>query len=178
MSKLIAVALYHRDHFSQGNGRRIFGHEAFHWAVMITPEVSNGQDCQCFDATDSSEVDANTFRMNNPSMDWWFRAQPSVNPVLSPAKLLGRLVIGRVPEDVSDAELQDLFRSVPLPVKNTHPQQSSVTWAVDAIRMLQSKGWVSRSFSIDRLKDAALSYADDRVTGASATQPEVKYYDA
>ncbi|PNY27572.1 Uncharacterized protein TCAP_02502 [Tolypocladium capitatum] len=174
MTQLVAVALYSRDHFSRGNARRIFGYEAYHWGILIMPQKSQGRDCQAFEATDASNIDPVTFRMTNPTMDWRFRATENVDPTLS-AKLLGRIVIGQVPDGVSSAELRDFFESVPLPVKNTHPQQSCVTWAVDAIRSLQSQGWVWK-FELDRFKDMALSYADERMKGLDSTEPSVKHY--
>ncbi len=111
--------------------------------------------------------------MNNPTMDWWFREKDAVDPELS-TKLLGRLVIGRVPDGVSRDELGEFFATVALPVKNTHPQQSCVTWVVDAIRAMQAKGWVA-GFKLDEFKDAALSYADARLSRSSEV-PKVKHY--
>lgn len=174
MTQLVAVALYSRDHFSRGNARRTFGYEAYHWGIIITPQVSQGQDCQTFEATDASDIDPVTFRLTNPTMDWWFNAKGNVDPTLG-KKPLGRIIIGQVPDGVSSAELRDFFARVPLPVKNTHPQQSCVTWAVDAIRSLQRQGWVWE-FELDQFKDFALSYADERMRGADSTEPSVKHY--
>lgn len=174
MVQLVAVALYHRDHFSRGNARRIFGYEAYHWAIIVMPQVSQGRDCSAFDATDASEIDPVTFRMRNPTMDWWFRVKENVDPALS-AKLLGRIVIGQLPDGMSSAELRDFFGRVRLPGKNTNPQQSCVTWAVDAIRALQRQGWVGE-FELDQFKDWALSYADDRMKGRDSREPSVRYY--
>ncbi|KAM5355126.1 hypothetical protein ACJ41O_001772 [Fusarium nematophilum] len=177
MTRRIAVALHHRDRFSHGNARKTFGHEAYHWAIMAMPEESQGQDCcYSFDATDTSEIDPVTFRMTNPTMDWWFRAKENVDPAVSD-KLIGRIVIGELSDEVSNAELRDFFERIPLPVKNTDPQQSCVTWATDAIRALQRRGWV-REFEIGQFKDWALSYADERMKGADSREPSVKDYSA
>ncbi|KAG8410635.1 hypothetical protein J3459_017017 [Metarhizium acridum] len=174
MAGLVAVALHHRDHFSQGNARRTFGYEAYHWGIIVMPQTSQGRDCHAFDATDASDIDPVTFRLKNPTMDWWFRSQTEVDLELG-TKLIGRIVIGHVPDEVSAPELGDFFGKVPLPVKNTHPQQSCVTWVEDAIRNLQEQGWVQK-FNIDRFKDWALSYADERMKGADSSEPSVKYY--
>lgn len=174
MARLVALALNHRDNFSHGRSRQVFGYEAYHWAIMIMPEPSQGQDCCVFDATDASEIDPVTFRMNNPSMDWWFRVKENVDPTLID-KLIGRIVIGEVPGGVSSADLRRLFEGVELPVKNRHPQQSCVTWALNAIRALQRQGWVWE-FEIDPFKDIALSYADERMKGRDSSEPSLKYF--
>lgn len=130
-----------------------------------------------FEATDASTIDPITFRMKNPTMDWWLRTKEDTDnddPALG-AKLLGRIVIGKLPDGVSSADLRDFFERVPLPVRNMHPQQSCVTWAVGAIRDLQRRGWVE-DFELDGFKDLALSYADDRMRGSDSSEPDVKYY--
>ncbi|KAK3298629.1 uncharacterized protein B0H64DRAFT_79708 [Chaetomium fimeti] len=175
MSRLIALCLYHRDHFSEGHMREFFEYEAYHWSIMIMPEASDGRDCHVYDATDATYIDPETFRMKNPTMDWWFRAKENIDPALS-SKLLGSIVIGEVPdEEVTTDDLREFFYQIPLPVRNQDPQQSCVTWAVNAIRALQEQGWVWR-FDIDQFKDWALAYADDRMRGEEAEQPKVIQY--
>ncbi|KAF4123845.1 hypothetical protein GMORB2_5561 [Geosmithia morbida] len=178
MAYLITVALYHRDQFSRGDSRRIFGHEAYHWGFVITPPLeatSQGPSPSpsldsSFDATDTAEIDPVTFRMNNPTMDWWLRAEERIDSEANP-KLLGRVVVGKIPEEDGSmpdaAELRAFFGAVPLPVKNTHPQQSCVTWIMDAIRALQRRGWVEE-FDIEQFKDWALRYADERLRGSGS----------
>ncbi|EQL01878.1 hypothetical protein OCS_02402 [Ophiocordyceps sinensis CO18] len=69
MVRLVTVALYDRGQFSRGNARRVFGHEAYHWGMIIMPRISQGRDCQVFEATDASEIDPVTLRLKNPAMD-------------------------------------------------------------------------------------------------------------
>ncbi|KAM0554025.1 hypothetical protein ACHAPJ_007100 [Fusarium lateritium] len=176
MFQSVTVALYHRDRFSQGRARRTFGYEAYHWAIVIMPEVSDGRDCHEFDATDASEIDSVTFRINNPTMDWFFRPKINIDPMLSP-KLLGRIVIGQIPDELSGDDLSDFFERVPLPVKNTHPQQSCVTWVINAIRASQEQEWVP-AYDLDKLKDWALSYADERMKNSGPRDPIVRYHSA
>ncbi|RSM18746.1 hypothetical protein CDV31_002466 [Fusarium ambrosium] len=114
MTQLVALALHHRDNFSRGRSRKIFGYEAYHWGIIVMPEPSQGRDCDAYDATDASEIDPVTFRMNNPTMDWWFRVKENIDPTLS-TKLIGRIVIGQVPDGVSSADLRSLFEGVDLP---------------------------------------------------------------
>jgi hypothetical protein len=107
-------------------------------------------------------------------MDWWMRYKANVDPELS-AKLIGRIVIGQIPDGISSADLQKVFATVPLPVKNTHPQQSCVTWAIDAIRTMQRQRWVPQ-IELNGFKDWALSYADERMKGSDAREPSIRYY--
>ncbi|KAG8411440.1 hypothetical protein J3458_015499 [Metarhizium acridum] len=174
MPRVVTVALYHRDHLSKGHFRRVFGYEAYHWGIIVMPETSQGRDCNAYEATDASEINPITFRMNNPHMDWWFCEKEHIDPELS-SKLIGRIIIGQIPENVSDPQLHDFFFSVPLPVKNTNPQQSCVTWTVDAILALQEQNWAWK-FDIEPFKDWALAYADERMNGPSSRQPKVATY--
>ncbi|KAF7558418.1 hypothetical protein G7046_g5738 [Stylonectria norvegica] len=159
MVQLIALALYDRGQLSVGNARRILGYEAYHWGIIVMPEPSQGQDCDVFEATDASEIDPVTFRMTNPSMDWWFRVKGPDDPGLS--------------DQLSATELKAFFEEVRLPVKNIDPQQSCVTWVEDAISTLQRQGWV-RDFELVRFKQWALSYADERMDADTASE----FYDA
>ena len=129
------------------------------------PKDSRGADCDAYDATDASYIDPVTFRMVNPTMDWMFRDRKGVDPELS-SKLIGRIVIGVVGDEneTPSVDLDELFSQVPMPVKNTHPQQSCVSWVVDAILSLQ-KNEVVPAFDIDEFKDQALHYADQRLGG-------------
>ena len=165
----IVVALYHRDHYSSGRLRRTFGYEAFHWAVMVTPKKGRGQESKCvaYDATDSSEFDEVTWRMNNPTMDWWFRVKPTINPERSTKYLCSVVIATAVPSGTSDDDLKDIFAAVPLPQKNQNPQQSCVTWVADAIMALQQRELVP-AFEIDALKDWALAFADERLAGTES----------
>ncbi|KAH8178366.1 serine/threonine protein kinase [Sarocladium implicatum] len=176
MSRLIAVALYHRDHFSKGQARRTFGADGFHWAIAIivpgAEEAAGGR--RVFDATDASEIDPATFRLNNPSMEWWFRDQQTADPTLA-AKLLGQLVIGQVPAEAQPDELRDFFEAIPLPVKDSNPQESCRTWVLDAIRALQKRGWAP-AFDLQNFEDEAVAYADRRLEDTDSKEPSLKYF--
>ncbi|KAG5929129.1 hypothetical protein E4U42_007033 [Claviceps africana] len=188
--RLLAVALYHRDHISLPPKSRCYGYEAFHWGLLITPSEAQAQpreetsqaekwqpsgekNCLAVDATDASEIDPITFRMKNPSMDWWMHHKV-VDPETS-SKMIGRIVVGEIPPEVSNDDLMTIFHRVPLPVKNTHPQQSCVTWAISAVRYMQNLGW-ARKFDLDQFKDAALAYAEERMKKEESTEPKIKYY--
>lgn len=175
MTLQIGVSLYHRDHYSQGRNRQIFGYEAYHWALLITPDEGQSEhDCDAYDATDTNIWDPVTFRMTNPTMDWHFRAKRGFDPE-EEIKLIGQVVIGVLPTDVSRDELEDFFRGIPLPEKNRDPQQSCVTWLTNAIRALQKKEWI-RSFDVDRFKDWALRCADEKHGSKNSSRMKVETY--
>ncbi|KAF4456872.1 hypothetical protein F53441_1083 [Fusarium austroafricanum] len=174
MVQLVTVALYDRGDFSRGDKRRIFGYEAYHWGIIVMPETAEGPVCHAYSATDASEIDPVTFRMNNPTMGWWLRQDNNMDPDLD-TKLFGRIIIGQLPDEVSTVQLNDLFESIPLPVKNTHPQQSCVTWLVDAICALQRLAWLPE-FDIGHFQDWALLYGDERIKGESSTEPSIVSY--
>lgn len=147
MALQIAVSLWHRNHYSEGRNRKIFGYEAFDWGFMIMPkEGQSGHACVAYDATDSNTLDPATLRMTNPTLDWRVRTK-TVDPHLS-SKLLGSAIVADVPVGVSTDDLHVFFYSIPPPVKNRDPQQSCVTWAVDAPLALQKKGWVQDKRSL------------------------------
>lgn len=182
---LIALALCHRDNLSRGNSRRVFGYEAYHWGLVFLPSSTPEPDATTstnttntnttsfsFDATDASDIDPVTFRLRNPTMDWWLRAEANAPPH---PKLIGQLAVGTLPAEAAEFEqLKALFEEVPLPVKNTHPQQSCVTWAVVAVGRMQTRGWVP-PFDLAAFKDAALAYADARMVEGT-TEPAMKDY--
>ena len=155
--------------------RQVFGYEAYHWAMLFVPEQSEGRDHWVFEATDATEIDPVTFRMNNPTMDWWFRYKLDADPELS-SKILGIIILGQTPDGLSFDEMKDILSGVPMPVRNMNPQQSCVTWVENAIRTLQGRGWISE-FDMDQFKDWALDYGDERMKGAeNSRQPKIVQY--
>ncbi|KAM5349316.1 hypothetical protein ACJ41O_005823 [Fusarium nematophilum] len=154
----LVVTLHHRDEFSLGDHRQNLCYEAYHWGIMIMPKTSKGSDCNAYDASDASDIDPETRQLRNTNLEWWFRAKRGVNPERS-GRLLGRIVIGKIPNNISDHAVEDLLRGIPLPVKNAHPPQSCVTWTLNAIVALQDAG-LAWSFDLDKFRDWALAYAD------------------
>lgn len=170
----VAVALYHRDGYSTGRNRLILGYEAFHWGILIMPAEGQGP-YDAYDATDRNEIDPATFRMENPNLDWWFDAKEGVVDTSRGGRLVGRVVIGGVPDGASACEVRAFLEGVPLPRRNQTPQQSCVTWVGNAIRALQGTGW-AEGFSVGALMEGALAYGDDRMRDLEGF-PEVIYYE-
>ena len=174
--RLLSVAVYDRGNYSRGRMRQVFEYEAYHWGLLMGPAAFVPADLWTFDGTDASDIDPVAFRMNNPSMDWWFRAQDKSDPD-KVAKLLGRIVISELAEGMLFSEMKALLETVPLPVKNRNPQESCVTWTVNAVKLLQERGLVPQ-FDLEIFKDQVLSYGDDRIKKQEALEPSVKYYSA
>lgn len=177
-SRNVCIGLHHRDRLSEGNMRRVFGYEAYHWAIVVMPEQSTGQDCWTFEATDATYLDPVTFRMVNPKMEWWFKINSNADlerDLELSSKLIGIVVIGQISDNMLYDEVLGIMKSVPLPVADQNPQQSCVTWAGNAIRTLQGQGWISL-FDVGQFKDWALAYADDRMRGGNSTQPKLISY--
>lgn len=180
MDQQIAVALYHRDHFSKGQTRKALGHGSYHWGIVIISKSQQASEhtstYHVFEATDASEIDPATWRLTNPTMDWWLRSQTNLSGGLSSLneKLLGLIVIGAAPSEVSTEGFQHVFEKIPLPVKNQSPQQSCVSWALDAVRAVQRENWVS-DFDIGQFQDWALGFADERLDDQESRGQVVPY---
>lgn len=170
---IIAVAIYDRGDSSRGRMRQVLEYDAFHWGLLVGPETPNGADLWTFEATDVNNIDPVTFRMTNPALEWQYKFSNVIDPFKS-ARILGRVAIGVVPSGVLYPELRQLLQTVPLPVRNQEPQQSCVTWAVNAIKLLQEHKWVPE-FDMQTFKDRVMAYGDDRMKRHEATEPSLKY---
>lgn len=167
----IAVALYRRDPISSDPRRReIYKHEAYHWGILI---ITPGCSYDAYDATDRNTIDPITFRQENPHGDWWFNIRPDVDPSSS-GKFLGYIIIGTVPSAWARDDVRAFLEEVPLPKKNSNPQESCVTWVGDAIRKFRDAKCVD-DFKVGKFLDWALMYADQRLWYPEETE-QVVYY--
>lgn len=154
----IIISIHHRDQFSLGEHRTRLGHAAYHWGILIQPKNPKGSDSDAYDVTDAAIVDPLTRQNLNPNHDWHFRPKVGVNPHNS-GRLLGRVMIGKMPNNVTNADIEHILRSVPLPVKNASPEQNCVTWTLAAIQALQQYG-LAEAFDKDQFMLQALQCAD------------------
>ena len=170
-TRQISVALYRRDPISTDpRKRRLYQHESYHWGILI----SQGDDVyDSYDATDTNTIDPITFRQENPTLGWWFRAIQGADPARS-GRLLGRIIIGSVPSNKSRDDIQLFLDNVPLPERNKHPQQSCVTWVGNAIRTFHEAQWVE-NFNVRDFLDWALDYADERLGNPGGVPDTVHY---
>jgi hypothetical protein len=158
----VVIALYHRNSHSLKENRAKLGYEAYHWGVLIMPKETRNDrhhhHCNAYDATDMAVIDPKTGENSNPHMDWFFRPQHDIDPFAN-GRLIGRIIVGKLPKNVTGDEIDKLLAAVPLPVRDADPRQSCVTWALDALSTLQASGW-AWGFDIGQFKDWALAYGD------------------
>ena len=126
----VMVTIHHRGRLSLRENRTRLGRSAYHWGILIQPKNPKHHDSNALDVSDGIAVDPVTHRDLNPNLEWNFRAKADVS-----GSLLGRVVIGKVPNKVTNAEIEALLREVPLPAKDT--AQNCVTWTMAAIQVLQ-----------------------------------------
>jgi hypothetical protein len=155
----VTVSIDHRDKFSLGDNRNRLGHCAFHWGILILPKKQKGADSKTYDASDGSMPDPLTRQELNPNHDWRFRYRMSVNPWIS-GRLLGRIMVGKVPANVTDDEIEAVLRKIPLPVKNADPEQNCHTWILTAIQEMQKNG-LAEAFDMEEFNAKALELADE-----------------
>lgn len=141
-------------------------YEAFHWGILITPKTSSGPDSLAFDVSDAAVPDPVLRLDRNPHRNWMFRPKARVDPVRS-GRLIGRVLIGKVPNNITDLQIQSILATVPLPVNGATPRQSCVTWILAALIALQNTG-IARKFDVSQFIVWALSYADHALVSANA----------
>lgn len=165
----VAIALYHRDRLSLGANRAKLGFEAYHWGILVMPKQSTSSTsrrtrrrhplkCNAYDATDLPIIDPITRQDSNPNLEWFFRPQHGIDPSAT-GRLIGRVIVGKLPPTTTDSDIDALLGKVPLPVKDASPPESCVTWAIRALGSLQAAG-LAWQFDLDEFRDWALAYGD------------------
>jgi hypothetical protein len=152
----VMLTIHHRDELSLGPNRVRLGYAAYHWGILIQPKKPKGSDSNAYDVSNGARPDPVTRQELNPNFEWRFRANRGVDPLRS-GHLLGRVMIGKVSNNVSDAQIEAILRAVPLPVLNTTPEQNCVTWILAALPALQQHG-LAEVFDVDRLLASALQH--------------------
>jgi hypothetical protein len=171
----VFVTLHCRDEASLGENRQRFGYAAYHWGILISPKFSTGRDCCAYDVTNAAHPDPVTRVDFNPDRNWFFRATTNVNPMAS-TRLLGRVMIGKVPCATGYLDVENLLRSIPLPEKDAIPEQNCVTWVMAVIQKLQYVN-IAQQFDLNKFMDYALEYADQRIGDPGTTANTVNYTD-
>lgn len=143
----VLIALHHRNALSLPPERERLGHAAYHWVILIEPKFSRGANANAYDVTDAPGIDPNNRVNQNPENDWRFLAQCGVNPYKD-SRFIGRVMIGKLPNNVKDSQVESILRGVEVPIKNAVPGQNCVTWTMAAIQALQSNGFVEK-FDLD-----------------------------
>lgn len=87
--------------------RKTYG--AYHWGVLLAPKKSNGSDNIAYNVSDGIRLDSETGQDLNSERDWFFRIKNKVNP-LDSGRLIGRVMIGKVPAQTTDDVLENILR--------------------------------------------------------------------
>jgi hypothetical protein len=159
----IMVALFAREGHCFSQDRRNnhqFEHNDFLWSIIIRPKRPQGHDSDCFDIrhTGSEPVRRN---QPKPKGHWQFRAITQYEPSKD-HRLLGQLMIGKIPHEVSYIEIMELLKSIDHPRKDAEHHENGINWIRTAIRHLQMTG-IGEEFDVDEFLD----HARDRAMVAS-----------
>ncbi|PGG99555.1 hypothetical protein AJ79_08492 [Helicocarpus griseus UAMH5409] len=171
-SAVFYVTIHYRDEFSLGAHRQLFGHAAYHWGLLFSPKKAKGRTSYTYDVSDAADPHPVTRVDRNPERNWVYRPRDKVDPALS-TRLLGRVMIGKIPNNVSYSRIQAILNTVPL-LRNGFQTENCVSWTRDAIGKLQKEGLAER-FNIDNFMDDSLQWADERLNNHRGTS-NVKNY--
>ncbi|KAF2734190.1 hypothetical protein EJ04DRAFT_564470 [Polyplosphaeria fusca] len=123
--------------------------QKYHWGIWIEPKNGNGSGTS-FDLEDSI-----TFSSTTNPFGWRFHIDEHSS---LPPRMLGRIMIGKVPETLKVTDVGRALKLVPLPSDPQSPIADVVVWLKAAIEELQQVG-CAETFPIDTFIDDALSHA-------------------
>ncbi|KAF2118750.1 hypothetical protein BDV96DRAFT_642926 [Lophiotrema nucula] len=123
--------------------------DKFHWGIWVEPKSSNGNGTS-YDLEDSIAFSSVT----NP-FGWRFHIDDHKS---LPPRMLGRVMIGKVPESMNPTDVGSALEVIPLPSDPSSAIPDAVAWIKAAIEELQAAGCAER-FSIDAFMDDALGHA-------------------
>ena len=123
--------------------------QAFHWGLWLEPKGSTGEGTS-FDLEDSSAYSS----ISSP-FGWRLHIDEHKT---TPSHMLGRIMIGKMVEGSSDADVAQILTQVQLPSEPGSQINDAVEWIKRVITELQDLG-CAESFGIDVFMEKALSYA-------------------
>ncbi|PHH92131.1 hypothetical protein CDD83_8804 [Cordyceps sp. RAO-2017] len=146
--KRLYVALYLRS------AEKPLGHEKYHWALLAAPNNARPDEkvWQAFDAANPDARKAN---------DWELQVKPKVDPKKA-RSLITRIEVSALRDTISDVDLQNTLREVPLPDSCKNPFDSCVTWALGGLKKLQDKGYIKK-FDVDNFSQVAFDFANGQI---------------
>lgn len=72
--------------------------------------------------------------------------------------MMGRIMVGKIPNDVTKEQVTAVLLGIPLPRTDTEPVENCVSWTKEALAELQQKGWADQ-FDIQSFMHHALERA-------------------
>ncbi|CEO60685.1 hypothetical protein PMG11_05275 [Penicillium brasilianum] len=170
----VYITLHHRDDFSLPHNRKKMGYGAYNWSILICPKVSTGGDSFAYDVTNVPEPDSFLKFESNPDREWRYRQKPHVDPT-NCSTMVERIMIGKIPNDITYAGIQHLLETIPIKQNDAHHKQTGVRWIVQAIHKLQNTILLAEVFSIREFMDEAVKLAEERLRLGSSV-PELTDY--
>ncbi|KAF2178978.1 hypothetical protein K469DRAFT_597445 [Zopfia rhizophila CBS 207.26] len=123
--------------------------DKYHWGIWVEAKNSSGAGTS-YDLEDSVAYSSVT----NP-FGWRFHIDDHKAP---PPRMLGRIMIGKMPEGMSGANIAGILKEVPLPSDPGSVIGDVVAWIKATIEELQDAGCAER-FSIEAFMSDALGFA-------------------
>ncbi|KAH8158177.1 hypothetical protein CIB48_g10067 [Xylaria polymorpha] len=163
----VFVAAYFREGITSSQGsEELLHHARFHWAIWTEPKGSTGT------GTCYQTIKYDRF-INNPDWCGWQYECISNADYTRSGSMLGRIMVGKLPNDVTLSLMADTLSTIPLPTENNHPPENCVNWIVATLQELQRRGWVD-NFDIQRFMDYALRRANSWYRNSSWRERNMK----
>jgi len=166
----IMVALFSREDHIFNNGQRQTELERndFLWSIVVRKRTSKSHDNYCFDVRQTN-LESSRSDQSRSVGDWQFRAITKCDPS-EEDRLLGHVMIGKIPHSVSHDQILDILEALPLPQSNKNPEENEVTWIRNAIHRLQLEDYAER-FDIDKF----MRYAQECATSSTNPRDNVPF---
>lgn len=145
------MALYSRGGVTSATQSHELHYARFHWAIWTEPKGSTGMG-SCYQVLKGDSF------VNVPgSGGWRFDYSRTANYTRSNA-MLGRIMVGKIPSNVSPDHVSAIVSRIPLPRDNVAPVENCVSWTMAALQELQRHSWVD-DFNVQGFMDHALDRA-------------------
>lgn len=122
----------------------------FHGFVLVRPKkyvrwepmsIYKPMECSFIDVTDAIvQHEDGTFDANVEGK-WRFRARHEVD-VLMEGRLVGAVMVGKIPRGKDVRDLKRVLGRVDVPVRGRLPRENCWSWVVDGMKRLQREGWI------------------------------------
>lgn len=177
----VCIEVFHRDEqtlleIQRQNPQGMEIYRRYHWAILIRPkDTKKLAQSASFDITDGVRQAPDRNQDLNPTRDWWFRVKTGANPLLT-GRFLVAVCIGKLPKGVTMDEIENLLSEVPLPRKDTNPEQRCSYWTAMAVMKLQKAGFVVDK-DVKAIMNAVLKAGDHVFKNGAPSNAEDRFPD-
>lgn len=157
----VSVAGFARDGISNNPSlETTLGHAMYHWGIWVEPKNGEGEG-RLYHTEEHEPMNSAA----GPIPGGW-RFGPRKSNSRTSQRLIGRIMIGKLPAGNGFDEIEALLGQVPEPAEGS--DENCITWAMNAVRLLQSQDpepW-AEDFDVDEFMDYAYGrirswYAED-----------------